>query len=225
MGRRYLLVALLAVCLLLFGSTQTYVQTFDSSGNSMIVEQKDMSSYLHSYPVGSLNRLAAACSASPSLGCSLNGTLMTLRIMLAPDSGYYAFQSRYGLPFVTSTATVDKIPSDLFDSALNQVFIATDLTNSSSSAKAVDLNDKATDARLSTAWKSVGINETYTIVMPNGYSETYDLVALLADAKPMTMTVQEPNLGAIVLIVGILVLAAFAASFFFTKQKKKKGKR
>jgi hypothetical protein len=225
MGRPYLLVALLAVCLLLTGSTQTYVQTFDSSGNSMIVEQKDMSSYLQSYPVGSLDRLAAACSASPSLGCSVEGTIITITLKMTPDSGYYAFQSSYGLPFITSTATVGKIPSDLFDSALNQVFIATDLTNSSSSAKAVDLADKATDARLSAAWKSVGINETYTMVMPNGYSETYDLVSLLADAQPMTATVQELNMGAIVLIVGIIVLAAFAASFFFTKQKKKKGKR
>jgi uncharacterized protein (UPF0333 family) len=225
MGRQYLLVALLAACLLLTGSTQTYVHTFDSSGKSFIEEKKDLSSYIQSYPNGSLDRLRNACSATPALGCSVDGTIMTLRLEMAPDSGYYTFKSEYGLPFITSTVTVEKIPSDQFDAALNRALVAVDLTTSRSSAKPLDLRDSATNAQLAAAWKSVGMNETYTIVMPDGHSETYDLVALLADSKPMAVAVQELNLGVLTLLAGVLVLAAFAGSFFFTKKKKKAGKR
>jgi hypothetical protein len=225
MERQYIIVALLAACLMLTGSTQTYVHTFDSSGNSFIAQKMDLSSYIRSYPAGSLDRLRNACSATPALGCSVNGTTMTLSLQMAQGSGYYTFQSEYGLPFITSTLTIEKIPTDQFDAAFNRVLVAVDLTTSRSAAKPIDLRDAATDTRLAAAWKSVGMNRTYTVVMPDGHSETYDLVALLANPGPVTVTVQDLNLGAIALIVGVVVLAAFSASFFLTKKKKKAGKR
>ncbi len=221
MERRYLLVALFAFGLMLTGSTQTYEHTFGQSGNSLIVETRDLTSYIQSYPQGALERLAGACAANPSLGCSVSGVSMTTTIAMSPG-GDYAFSSDYGIPFVTTTLTVSRIPSDQFDSALNRALVAADLTASGSSAKPLDLRDADANARLASAWKSVGMTKTYTVVMPNGYSKTYDVIALLEDSRPVTLVTQDLNFGFLVVALGVLVLGAFAASFFMDKRKKRK---
>jgi hypothetical protein len=215
-----LISALFAVCLLLTGSVTIYTHALDPSGSSVISKASDLTPVLQSYP-GSLDKIKDTCNVDPSLGCSVSGTEITISQPVAADNPYYTVSTEIGFPFITTTLTVDQVPVDLFDSALNRVLTSAGLTSSKSNAKPIDLRDKSRDALLADAWSQSGMQINYSVVMPNGQVSSYNIIALMADSAPIVVTTQEPNWGLIVLVIGVLVLAAFALSFL---RQKKKGK-
>jgi len=221
--RGFLLLSILLIAaMLLTGSlTQEYVQTVDSSGSSYVEETRDLSVVLQLFPEGTIGQISQACVSNPALGCSVSGTSVTTRIYLSPDSGYCSVSTEYGLPFTTTTLTVNKLPNDRFDEAFLNLLTAAGLPSGKSRAVSIDLRDKENNAVKAAAFKDAGIGLTYAAVMPNGYTETVDLVELLADSSPIVVRTQELNVWLISLIAGVLVLGAFALSFFQKKKKKR----
>jgi len=208
---------------LVSSAAQSYVQNMDATGRAAVEERRDMSVFLQLLPGGSLGKIADTCASIPSLSCSVSGNIMTTRIQLGPDSGYYSFDTQYGLPFLTTTLTVNRLPTDMFDASVSDIMNKAGVTSGKGRAAPIDLNDKGANAATAAAWKEAGLDIDYSIVMPNGHTETYRLTDLLADSHPIVITTQEPDFGLMALIIGILVLAAFAFSFF--GKRKKAGKR
>jgi hypothetical protein len=220
---RKLFVLFLLFAVLAVNAAQTYVQKVDTVGNAVVTEERDLSVFLQLFPSGSLEKIANTCASDPSLSCSVSGSVMTTTIDMGSGSGYYSYTTEYGLPFATTTLTVNKLPTDLFDTSVDNVLNKAGLTSGKGSAEPIDLGDKVADAAIAEAWKGAGVSMSYTIVMPDGYSESYDVTELLANAHPITISTQEPDFGLIVLILGVIALAAVAYSFFGLKTRS--GKR
>jgi len=218
-----MLVLFLLSAILVSNAAQSYVQKIDPLGGASVTETRDLSVFLQLFPGGSVDKIAGACATDPSLSCSVSGTIMTTTIELPAGNNYYTIGTDYGIPFITTALTVNRLPTDVFDSSVNNVLNAAGLTSGKGHAEPIELADKGANANLSAAWKEAGLTMNYTIIMPNGYTQTYDLVQLLADSHPIVVTTQEPDYGLMALIAGIIVLAAFTLSFF--RKKKGKGKR
>jgi hypothetical protein len=220
---RKLFVLFLLFAVLAANAAQTYVQKMDTVGNAVVTEERDLSVFLQLFPSGSLEKIASTCASDPSLSCSVSGSMMTTTVDISPGSGYYSYTTEYGLPFATTILTINKLPTDLFDTSVDNVLNKAGLTSGKGSAQPIDLGDKVADAAIAEAWKGAGVSMNYTIVMPNGYTESYDVTGLLADSHPIIITTQEPDFGLIVLILGVIAMAAVAFSFFGMKMRA--GKR
>ena len=205
---------LLLVSILLFGSiTQTYVQKVDSSGKSTFEEKRDMSIFLQLLPKDSLKKMTDACAVDPSLSCSVDGTVITTLLQVPADNVYYSFEREYGL-LSTTTMTVYKFPNDLFDASINKVMEKAGLGGGTSRVAPINLNEKQENKAKSDALAQAGISLNYTIIMPGGKTQSFDMVAVLADSKPIVVQESELNYWLLVLIVGVVALIAFAYSFF-----------
>ncbi len=153
--------------------------------------------------------------------------------------GYYEFTSDYGLPFITHTLTISKIPTDRFSSILDRILLGANVTSSSGgSSTAIDLHDNATNKGNAKVLRQLRANITYTIIMPMPVSEaecgnlsgtvsgdqaSFDLVDVLDQSKPIVVKSNEANLGYITVIAGVVIIIALAMSFMGSKAIKRKG--
>ena len=212
------IVFLLLVCLLLTGSTQVYNQRVDSLGNSVIEEKQDMSIFLSLLPDGALDDITAVCSSYGDLECQVEGTTITMVVQVQPDNSYYTLKTDNGLPFIMTTFTLDKIPTDAFDSRINEVLAKAGLSSGKSSSSSIDLNDVEGNRAKADAFRASDISVEYNIIMPNGQASKYDLVELLIDSKPIVIQTYELNIWLIILILGIGALGYLAYTFFGKKR-------
>jgi len=216
--------ALMLISLLLTGSlAQSYTQKVEAIGDSTISESRDISSFLSLLPADALMRIDAVCKADPSLDCSLQDTILTMNMDLEDGNDYYAFQTDNGFPFVTTTLTISKIPSDLFDARINSILLQSKLVSDEGSAKPIDLSEKSANRAKAEALKRSGFEVMYSVQMPNGQLNSYDLVAILEDSKPLIIQTQEINSWTIVLLLGIGLVAFVAYTFFGNRSGRKKS--
>lgn len=221
--KKFLPILLLSV--LLFGSiTQTYVQTVDTAGKSVFEEKRDMAVFLQLLPPGSLKKIADVCAVDSALHCSVSGTVITTQVSIPADNIYYSMEREYGL-LSTTTMTVYRFPNDLFDGSMNRILEKAGIGGGGSAAAAINLNEKEENKAKAEALQSAGIMLNYTIVMPEGKSQSIDLVEVLADSKPIVVQESGLNYWLVALIIGVIVIGALAYQFFGMKKEDKKTKK
>jgi hypothetical protein len=215
-------VMFMLISLLLTGSvTQVYTHKVDALGDSRITESRDISFFLSILPEDALTRIDSICQLNSSLGCSLQNTTLTMTLDLERGNGYYTLTTDNGFPFVTTTLTINKIPTDLFDERINSILLYTKLVSDEGSTQPIDLTEKSANKAKAAALKASGFVVTYSIEMPNKQVSNYDLVEILEDSKPIVVQTQEINSWTIVLVLGIGLLAFVTYMFFGNKRSKK----
>ena len=214
-----IIVFLLLVLLLLTGSTQVFNQRVDTLGSSVIEEKQDMSIFLSLLPSSALGDISAVCSSYSDLECTMEGTTITMVVHVQPDNAYYTLKTDHGFPFSSTTLTLNNIPTDAFDSRINEVLAKAGLSSGKSSSSSIDLNDVEGNRAKADAFQASDISIEYNIMMPNGQVSKYDLVALLSDSKPIVIQTYELNIWLFILILGIGALGYLAYSFFGKKRR------
>lgn len=226
---RNLIVLLLLAALASGTFDQTYVQTLDQYGNSVIVKTQDLSVFSNSV---SFPALAEACAAMSSVQCSITGQTMTITERFTPNGGYYTYMTDGGFPLITNTLVINKIPNDVFGDDLTRVLDAANVTSTGGQNSAIDLT--ADNRDIVSALKQFKVKLTYIVDLQTAASEasagnvtgtisgsmvTFNLVDAMATGQPIVIKSQELNVGAILLVLGVIVLAWLAYSFFVSSRK------
>lgn len=212
---------------------QTYVQTVGRDGSSVIEKKMDVSLFVNQLPEGALERMTDICLTTSAIKCSVNNTTITIIERLPAQNGYYTFTTEYGVPFITYTLTVRKLPTDRFASDLDMLLAAAGATEGSSGAAAVDLN--ANNNETAYYLKLLKTDVSYAVEMPTGVERggtprgevsgslvNFDLVQVLEEGGPMVVRSQELNFGYLVIICAAIVLGALTLSFFYSVKRRKK---
>ncbi len=218
---------------------QSYVQTVGRDGNSTIQKSMQLTIF------GQLNAQALSgmeqyCSSLTAFDCSVDPANKTVTITDAFSSGgYYEYTTDYGLPFVTHTLTITRIPTDRFSNLLDRLLAAGNVSGAGGggSTSAIDLRDNSTNIQNAAYLRQFGANITYTVVRPAdvssaaagnvsgsvaGRQATFDLVEVLGASKPIVVKSSELNLGYITAIVGLVVIIALAVAFVRSRTVKRR---
>jgi hypothetical protein len=220
---------------------QSYVQTVHRNGTSSIEKTMEVAIFSDQFASDGLERMDAYCSKGKGIDCSVDVEKKRVTITESfASGGYYAFSSDYGLPFITHTLVIDRIPSDRFATLFERLLIESNATPglvSGGTVKPTDLGDEEANSEVVAALRLIQANITYTVVMPvavseagagnasgsiDGSSASFDLVEVLDASKPITVKSRELNLGYLVAIAGVVVLVALALSFFGMKPAKRR---
>jgi hypothetical protein len=211
------LVIFILLSILLTGSiTQTYNQKLDSLGNSKITESRDISFFLGLLPEGSLEKINTVCSTERNLDCSLENTTLTMSMEMDVDNNYYELETDNGFPFITTTLTINLIPTDLFDERINSILLSANLVSESESAKPIDLTES--NSARAAALRNSGFEVTYIVEMPNGEKTSFDLLSVYEDTKPIVVQTTELNTSLVLVAIGIILVVFVSASFFGKKR-------
>jgi len=235
--------ALLVLCMLSAAALdQTYVQTVERDGSSIIEKTSDLGLLSTELNFGAFERMAEVCSGSAELDCSVDveGKTVILRDSFQ-SNGHYSYESEYGLPFTTHTLTIESIPTDRFSRLMDRLFDEADATGMpASSVSPLYLRDKEQNREGAELLRQVGVTIIYTVEVPSGISEayageviatidgntaTFDLVEVLEASEPMVVKSSELNYSYIILAGGIIVLAALAWSFMSSQPKPEKPQK
>jgi hypothetical protein len=219
---------------------QSYVQTVSRNGTSVIEKTMQITIFSNQLTAEALAKMDSFCKNQTRIICSVDAPNKT--ITMSDDfasGGYYEFTSEYGLPFVTHTLTISRIPTDRFSSLLDSVLLGANVTSSSGgSSTAIDLHDSATNRENSKVLRQLKANITYTVIMPiavseakcgnvsgvvNGDQASFDLLDVLDQSQPIVVKSDEANLGYITVIAGIVVIVALAISFMGSKTIKRRS--
>jgi len=231
-----ILLAVMFLSVLLTGSTyQSYEQTVGTEGNSIIVKTTDIGLMLGMLGDDVGQEIGAACSADPSLRCSVsNGTLM-MEEAFSSNEGYYTYDVNYGIPFIEYDLVVKKIPVGKFTERLDDILVAAGLTNgSASSGEPMNLQDAETNKETALFMRQSGLDISYVIIMPGNIASAtagevsgtttgpmteFVLSEVLQESKPITVESREINWGYIIVIAMVIVLALFTLSFIRKKKR------
>ena len=212
-------VLLLLICTFSYAASQAYTQKTDALGASLIEEKRDISLLLSLLSPNALADMEFVCLNYAELDCSIEENFIVMRVAVPPKNGYYTLSTDYGFPFTETTLAMNRLPTDLFDRKISSILLKANLSDNPGFAKPLDLKDREGNLALSNAMQASGITSEYTIIMPNGESETLDLVALLSDSAPIVKKSYTLNLWLIFLVLGIGVLAGLAYLFFGIKRR------
>lgn len=237
---------LLTVSLAAAALDQSYVHVVSRDGSSTMEKTMELAMFSNQLTPAVLERMGATCKSDRDLDCDVDVQNKKITIRERLSSGtYYVFTSEYGLPYITHTLVVKSIPSDRFGDVLNELLVAANVTGEGGSGVgAMDLTDKAANNESVFYLKLLKANITYTVTMPMAIAEAragevaggihgdvaeFNLVEVLEASEPITVRCVELNLGYIVAIVGIGIIAFLAFSFVSgrraeTPQNPKKGK-
>lgn len=220
---------------------QNYTQVVNPDGSSTIQKTMEITMFANQLPASSLKLMAAYCASNADFQCSVDVAGKTLTIAEDFQQGeYYTSSSDFGIPFITYSIQVQKIPNDIFGDDLEKMLLAANISSMGGQpVDALDLSDQANNPQSAAFLRKLNTSMTYTITMPAGvYSATsgnytakmegqtaaFDLVEVLNQSEPMTIVARQVNSAAIVAIIGVIVLAALAISFFSGKPSKGKAK-
>lgn len=233
--RREIIFLLLAVSLAAATLDQTYAQTVDREGDSVIVKSTDLSLLMGQLGEGSLAKLSRFCESDGS--CSVEGNTVTITEEFSPGS-YYTFTAEHGIPFSQYTYEIRKIPADRFGQLLDKLLLEAGVIDETGDVlDPIDLSDKESNGKDAEDFRRFNVNINYSIVMPGSVSEahagnasasiegskaTFDVVEVMADSEPMVVKSSELNLGVLVLIAGIIIVAGLAVAFKKSKPKRRK---
>jgi len=221
---------------------QSYIQTVSRSGASSVEKTMELAVFSNQLATEGLAKMADYCEKRSDINCSVD--VEAKEIVITENfasGGYYVFSSDYGIPSITYTMSISRVPTDRFSNALGRLLVAanaTEYAGSSGSSKSIDLSDKEGNAEAAGILKTLKANITYVIVMPTGVSEaragsvegrisgktaSFDLLEVMSEqGGPIVVKSQELNYGYLIAIAGVIVLGALALSFAGTRPSRKK---
>ncbi len=231
---RIFLVVMLLSALLTGSIYQTYEQSVDINGNSVISREEGTSLFIGLLGEDAAAKIGQACERDGSLGCSYADGQLKLTERFTPSDNYYGFEASYGLPYVEYALEVEKIPTDRFMEKLGDVLVAADLSNATEqTGRPIDL--RSNNAEMARIIKESQLEIAYVVVMPGevvaasaGEAEgvieynkaTFALADVFEQGEPITVRSRELNIGYILFVLAVLIIIAFTASFFFGKKKR-----
>jgi hypothetical protein len=224
-----LMVFLLLMVVFSLGASQSYIQIVSIGGNSDISQTTDLSIY-GTFDPSIPTKMVAACSKMTGsvVTCNVKGNLITIIGAFSESNEYFKVKTDYGIVDIVHTLTINKLPNDKFQKAL-----ITASRENSAAADAVDLNEKSANVKLLQQLNSMGLEITYTVMMPGeiGYASagkyeaavektgaTFDLKKVYADSAPLVVQSRMPNWGAIGTI-GIAAIVLLLGAWFFIRRK------
>lgn len=234
-----MILAVILLSVMLTGSIfQSYEQTVDTDGNSVISKEMDVGLILGMLGENTSEKLEAACSSDPGLDCSYENGSLTIDDMFRENDGYYSYEVDYGIPYIEHRLVVNKIPVEKFTEKLDSILTEAGVTETSSNDFGEPLNLKDSESNRENAQflRQSGLEITYEAVMPGEVVEAYAgeaagsvegpraqfmLSEVLEESQPMIVVSREINWGYILIIAAVIVLAAFALSF---RKSDKKGR-
>ncbi len=233
-----MVLAVVLLSLLLTGSIyQTYEQKVDINGNSVITREEDANLFLGMLGDDAGQKIEIACGADASLGCTYSEGRLKLTESFRPGDGYYEFEVVHGLPYVEYQLEVNRIPTDRFMEKLSEILVAAGLSNTTTqNGRALDLSNAGENAEMAKLMRDSQLDIVYIVEMPGEVvvgsaggagaeltcsTATFSLADVLSESRPMVVKSRELNIAYIIFILAVLVIAAFAASFFFGKKKKR----
>jgi len=229
------IIAFLLLCLVANGALeQSYIQTVKSDGSSFIEKTTDLSPFSSQLNPGSFERMKDTCERISSIWCTAENETVIIREHFLQGGSYYTFTTEYGLPYITHTMVIRKIPTDKLSNDLDRLLAAANATSAqpSGTAKVLDLTENNSAA--AEYLRMVGVNITYTVNMPaqidevtgngtsSGSAVTFDLVELMEKRGTVTIQSRELNLAYITGVAAVVVLFGLALLFFSTAKRRKK---
>jgi hypothetical protein len=221
---------------------QSYIQTVSRNGASSVEKTMEIAVFSNQLATEGLAKMADYCEKKSDINCSVD--VEAKRIVITENfasGGYYVFSSEYGIPSITHTITISRVPTDRFSNSLARLLVAanaTEYSGSGGSAKSIDLSDTEGNAEAASVLKTLKANITYIVVMPTGVSEakagsviggisgqraSFDLLEVMsAQGGPIVVKSQELNYGYLIAIAGVVVLGALALSFAGTRPSRRK---
>ncbi|NYZ74360.1 hypothetical protein H0O00_04415 [Candidatus Micrarchaeota archaeon] len=231
---------LLAIPLAAAALDQSYVHVVARDGTSTMEKSMELAVFSNQLTSDALEKMAVLCKSDRDLDCDVDvaNKKVAIREKLSPGA-YYSFSSDYGLPDITHTLVINSIPSDRFAADLDDLLVGAGVTESSGgSVDSIDLRDKTANNKSVYYLKLLKVNITYTVTMPldiaearagdvageiSGNSATFDLVKVMEESEPITVRCTELNLGYMVGIAGIAVIAVLA--FLFLSGRKPEAEK
>jgi len=229
--RKISAVAIVFLLIVLTGSVfQTYEHTVKNNGESEIKKEFDLGFFTGMFGQDADARIAQVCYPNSPFRCEYNNSKMVLRKEFSQNDGYYEFHVNYGVPFIDYEIVVRKIPTEKFSEMLDSVLFSAGVINATADdyGKPINLENTAASKEAATLIKQTGLDIKYVIVMPGyvwnasagnvsatseGERAEFLLSEVLEEGQPMVVKSRELNIGYMLLIAMIIVLAAFALSF------------
>ncbi|MEW6035228.1 MAG: hypothetical protein AB1529_01330 [Candidatus Micrarchaeota archaeon] len=219
---------------------QEYIQVVARNGSSAIEKTTEVAIFSDQLAADALLRMEQVCKTSSVVDCSVDvdAKKVTMREDYLPGT-YYSYSTEYGLPFVTHTISISKVPTDRFSRALGRLLVLANATAPAAgggSVNPIDLLDAEENGPNVEILRRLDANLTYAVVMPlpvaeasageapvrvDGDRAEFDLIGVMEAGKPMVVRSRELNLGYMVAIAGIVVVAALALAFFRSKPARK----
>lgn len=225
--------------ILLIGSVfQTYEQTVKTNGDSIIKKEYEIGLFSGMLGENASAKIAQACSADHSLGCTVDNEKITDIKQFSNDEKYYSLKTDYGIPYVEYEIEIRKIPVDKFAEMLDKTLFSAGLINKTSDSYGEPLNLQDTEANkeIVPIIREMGMDIKYVVVVPgeiisatagnsvgsiNANSAEFMLSDVLAESQPIVVKSREINWAYMIIIVAVLAIALFALSF--RKKRKKQG--
>lgn len=221
---------LLAISLAAAALDQSYVHAVARDGSSTMEKSMELAVFSNQLTSEVLTEMGDMCQSDRDLDCDVDveNRKITIREKLAPGS-YYSFSSDYGLPYITHTLVVNSIPSDKFAADLEKLLVGAKIVQpGDSGVEPIDLTDEGSNNESIYYLRLFKANITYTVIMPipiteayagetkgeiNGNATTFDLLDVMEESEQITVKGTELNLGYIIVIIGVVAIAALAFSF------------
>lgn len=238
------ILAILILCALSSASLeQTYSHSISRDGSSAMTKDTDLTIFADVLGPTAFDDVESLCRSDASLRCSVDGPNKTVTITERFTAGsYYSFEADYGIPFITYTLVVKKVPTDRFSSSLDDLLVEAGVIDESGdgSVMAMDLRDEETNRENAYYFRRFNADLAYIIEMPSpvyearagnatavisGNRATFDLVSVLEQSEYITVRSQELNLSYLIIIALAIVLAGLALSFFKANKPKKRKKK
>ncbi|MEW6722302.1 MAG: hypothetical protein AB1324_03505, partial [Candidatus Micrarchaeota archaeon] len=127
--RRELLASLILISAAFAALDQTYVHTILPDGSSEMEKTMEITIFSNQLTETGLEDMRELCATSSRVRCEVDVESKTVTMWDDFETGgYYTFSSDYGIPFITHTATIVKIPTDRFSVLLQRVLIDSNAT-------------------------------------------------------------------------------------------------
>lgn len=239
--RREILALLLFSVLINAALDQSYVHTVSSDGSSTITKSMDLTIFSNILGEDTFERIDEICLANQTADCSVDKEKRTITMTESFSGGsYYTLTVDHGIPYVTYSLVVRRVPTDRFASSLDRLLVATEAVEEAGSAtEPLNLRDEA-NREGADYLERFKANITYTINMPapvheahagavngsiTGNSVQFDFIDVLRESDYMVVTSKEINYGYLSIMAMVIVLAALALSFFRGKKPSKKSRK
>jgi hypothetical protein len=237
--RREILAILILCTLASAALDQPYVMTVGREGNSEISKSMEIVAFTGNFTEEDFAKIKDICETDSEIDCSVDGNILTITEDFVPGQ-QYSYEADYGIPSITYTVTLKRIPADSFSASLERLFMKAGAGSGVGSGLPIDLlnaNENRENAKL---LRKYDANITYQIIMPagisyamagnstgavDGNSVTFDVVTLMEESAPVVIKSSELNMGYLIILAAAVVLGALAFSFFNSKPIKKTAKK
>ncbi|MBU0760720.1 MAG: hypothetical protein KJ858_03445, partial [Nanoarchaeota archaeon] len=127
--RKQLFVILILAFTVFAGTHESYTHIISYDGSSTLTKTVDVSQSPDIFDAETLEIIKDFCHDTLLLHCKVDQAAKTISVTEEiKSSSFYSFTSSEGMPDITYSVVIKKIPTGLFDSQFNRILVAANLT-------------------------------------------------------------------------------------------------